>query len=146
MRVLLLKDVKSLGKKGDLKLVADGYARNFLIRNKLARMVGENETTLILEHKLKEEKDGMKKKASVEALAREIMGKEINFTVKTGRKNEVFSSVDAETIREALKRENINATKIYLDKPLRELGSHEIQIGLEFGIKTRITVKLLSQK
>lgn len=141
MKVLLLQDVKKVGKRYDVKDVNDGYARNFLIPKKLA---------------MPADKQAMSLKASVEAKERELVDQYqklaaklkrdiLEFKVRTGEKGEVFGSVDSEKIKKTLKEKGYGEVEVNLEKPLRALGEHELQINFGRGVTATVTVKLLSQ-
>ena len=140
MRVILLQDIKNLGRKYEVKNVADGYARNFLIPQKIvepatSENVGKLETKQAI---LAKELEKLKTK-----LEQVKQSGPIIFKVRTGERGEVFSSVTDSEIKEKL----IGEYPELKDAPfkigtvhLRELGEHQIEIDLGQGIKTEITI------
>ena len=142
MKIILLKDVRGLGKKGDVKNVADGYADNFLFLRGLAKAATDGDVK-----RLESEKENMaaerhKKLEVLKTLARELQEKEFVFRVKTGKKDEVFGSVGTKEISETLKSKKIAFEKIFLARPLKTLGGHDVEVGLGHGILTKIRAVL----
>lgn len=139
MKILLLQDVKKLGRKFDVKEVSEGYARNFLIARKLA--VPADKTALRAKKESDETEAGLIKKHQEAA---RVLGKTtMEFFVKVGKNNEVFGSVKPEEIKSVLlKKELIQANaEIILSKPLRYLGEHSVEV--DFGRGIRGTTKII---
>jgi len=139
MKVILLQDVKGIGKKMDVKNVSDGYARNFLIPNKFVSAYTE---------KTLREKESWDETKKIEAMKQkeenEILQKEhFEFLVKTGSRGEVFNSVTKESIEKFLEEKGFKKAEVLLKKPLRELGEHSVEIRLHGGYRgtARIIVK-----
>ncbi|MCL2025816.1 MAG: 50S ribosomal protein L9 [Leptospirales bacterium] len=142
MKVILQKDVANLGDAGDIKEVADGYARNYLIPKKLV-IVASDTGRRVIEHqkkiiKLKKEK---RRKAS-EQVASQITGKELRIAVRVGEEDKLFGSVTSIDIAKKLHEEGfeIDKRKILLDLPIKELGEYDIAIKLDDGITSTIKV------
>ena len=136
MKVILLNDVKNVGKKGEVKEVADGYARNFLIKNGLA--VIANEKGLSDLKKQKEEDQKAYDAAAVEQLT-------LEFAVKVGKEGRTFGSVSTKEITEELqKKHNITVDKKkFIDNgPFREVGMHKVKVELFKGVIAQLNVKL----
>lgn len=145
MKVVLLEDVKGLGKKLDVKEVPLGYVRNFLLPRKLVEPA--TEASLL---RLKKLKDGMEEQKRVlkGKLKRdaEAIGKlSLEFPIKTGEKGEVFGSVSAKDIKAALRGKGFEDQKINLAHPIKSLGEHGVEVILGEGIKARLAVKVRSQ-
>lgn len=142
MKVIFLKDVRSVGRKGDVKNVSDGYARNFLLPLMLAKVATDSEVKILEAQKENEIAHREEKVALLQITAKELSGKEIIFEIAAGDKGEVFGSVGEKDIEKALEAKDIETQRIFLDKPLKSLGNHEVEIELGFGVKTKITVIL----
>jgi large subunit ribosomal protein L9 len=142
MKVILLKDVKGVGKKGDVINAADGYARNFLLPRKLAEQATDVSMHILQNQK---ENERRKKLAEVEAaqmLANELKGKEITLTVKSGENGRLFGSITGKDIAEELNKQtglDIDKKKIVVDN-IRQLGGYEVEVKLYPEISTKIKV------
>ena len=143
MQVILIQDVKNLGKKGDVKNVSDGYARNFLLAKKLA----EKSTTEAIE-KLEslQKKEKLAESEKLEALrkiAEKLRGKTIQLKV-AGKKGKLFGSILAKDIVHELKKENFDLTEkaIMLEMPIKKIGEYEVKIVLEKGIEAKIKLNI----
>ncbi len=93
MKVILLKDVKSLGKKGDVVNTSDGYARNFLFPKKLAEEATNNSLHILNNKKENERKQKLAELEAAQKLAGELKGKEIKITAKTGDNGKLFGAI-----------------------------------------------------
>lgn len=149
MKVVLLQDIKGLGKKYDIKEVSDGYAKNFLFPKKLAKQLTQEEFKKIknLNQKLIEEEQKLIQ--HLQNLARTINERFIEFNLKTDEKGTVFGSVTKEMILKAL-REHKLITKervdILLDHPLKKIGEHKVKINFQKGITADLKVIIRSQQ
>ena len=148
MKVILLSDVKNVGKKGDIKEVADGYARNFLLRNKLA--VEATKTSIDI---LQQQNDDAQQKKDELVAAAEVVKEEIEkitlvFKVKTGVEGKVFGTVSTKQITdELLKKHQIKVDKRkFVDTDnLSSLGYHSVRIELFKGVVSTIKVQLIEE-
>ena len=144
MKVILLTDVPKVGKKGEIKDVADGYARNFLIKRGLA--VAESEgSRKVLQKQNEEAKElDMKNKAEAEELKKVIETKVLEFKVKA-KEGRVSGSVSGKQIEEALKKDGIiiDKRKIKDSAPLNELGTYDVKVELYRDVIANIKVKLI---
>ena len=141
MKVILLQDVKALGKKGDVVNVSDGYARNMLLKKGLGKEAnGQNMNDLKLQ-KANAEKVAQENLDAARALAEEMQDKEVKVSVKAGEGGRVFGSVSTKEIAEEIKKQlgyEIDKKKILLDAPGKALGYTEIDIKLH----TKVTAKM----
>ncbi|MEE8131846.1 MAG: 50S ribosomal protein L9 [Candidatus Paceibacterota bacterium] len=144
MQVILLQDIETLGKKFDIKQVKDGYARNFLIPRKLVKVADSAAIKQLEAQKAKIEQQEQEFKAKAEKLAKDLKDQKFDFYVKTGKKKEVFGSINKEDIKKSLAEKGIEA-EILLDKPFKALGEYKVEIDLGRGIKTKIDITLHSQ-
>ncbi|PKL35292.1 MAG: 50S ribosomal protein L9 [Spirochaetae bacterium HGW-Spirochaetae-1] len=142
MKVILQKDVPNLGDAGDIKDVADGYARNYLLPQKLvilanssSQKAAEHQKRLI---KFKKEK---RKKVS-EKLSESMSGIEIKLTAQVGDEDKLFGSITTMDIAKQLKMLGfeIDKRKIQMEQPIKELGEFEIPVKLEEGLTAKIKV------
>ena len=134
MKVILLEDVKALGKKGQTVNVSDGYARNMLLPKKLGI-----EATAKNLNELKLQK--AEQLAEAQAFAKEIEDKQVTVAIKVGEGGKVFGSVSAKEIAEAAKEQlgyDIDKKKMQLPNPIKVLGTTEVPIRLH----TKVTAKL----
>lgn len=139
MKVLLLQDVKKVGKKYDIKDVSDGYARNFLLAQKLAVPADARALQLKAEVAKKEQLLLVQYQKAAEDLKKEIL----EFKVRSGSKGEVFGSVTAADIKKALEVKGFSDLEVKLDQSLRFLGEREVEIAFGKGITGTVKVKLL---
>ena len=131
MKVILLSDVPKLGKKGDIKQVADGYGRNYLIARGLAVMESEG-AKKVLDKQIQEAKelDDLNRAKAVE-LKKDLETKKYEFIVKA-KEGKVSGSISSKQIEEAVKKDgfNIDKRKIINFEPLNELGTYDVKIEL----------------
>lgn len=141
MKVILLQDVKGLGKRGDLKEVAEGYARNFLFSKKLAEIATESVVKKAVATKSKQVEKNQMDLEKTQALASSIEG--MSITIFSKEKNgKLFGSVQPKDIVSALKKEGIDISEkaITLENHLKEVGEYEIVIKLDHAIETSLAV------
>ena len=131
MKVALIKDVKNLGKNGDVKDVADGYGRNFLIKNKLAEILTPAILKTLESQKEHKEKLSAELKERMELLKEKIKNLHVVFKVKVGKLGEVFGSITPLKIQNELKKRGIDLEKEQiLTKSIKTLGAGKIKIKL----------------
>ncbi len=140
MKVVLLQDIKGLGKKYDIKDVSDGYARNFLIPKKLAEAATGAALKRVADLKSKMEAEREKLVAELKAEAEKIKSKKIVFKMKTGEKGEVFGSVTARDIKDELEKLGVFHATPVLSKPIKTLGETKVEINFGEGVKATIEV------
>ena len=143
MKVLLIKDVKSLGKAGEVKEVKDGYGKNFLIAKGFAKHATPE---IIEEHKRMMAQKEAEEKAEIERLkelAKKLDKLEIIVKKKVGENGHLFGAVTKEEIAEALKEEHgieIDKKHITEKKPIKSVGEHDVDIKLGHGIHATLHV------
>ncbi|MBF1056513.1 MAG: 50S ribosomal protein L9 [Peptostreptococcus sp.] len=143
MKVILLKDLKGTGKKGEVKEVSDGYARNFLIKKGVA--VEASQANM---KELDEKEKSKERKALIEYEEAVLLGKQmeeinIQIEVKAGEGGRLFGSITSKEIAEQLKKQknlDIDKRKILMDEPIRTLGSTFVEIKLHQKVTTKIRV------
>jgi len=145
MKVILKADVKSLGKKGKICEVSDGYARNFLIPRGLALEASDgNLQDLAHKQKLEEQRRQREKQAAAD-LAKTIEALDIVIKVKVGEKGRLFGSVTNKEIAEVLEKQyklKLDKRKIEVKEPIKALGQFEIAIKLHPEITANATIKV----
>ena len=144
MKVIFIKDLKNQGKKGEIKEVKDGYAKNFLIKNGYAiKETKESLKILDRENKQAQEEDKQNTKNAKE-LKQKLENEQIKFQVKTGKNDKVFGSISAKQIKDKLdEKYNIDKKQIIINNPISSLGFHEIEINLYKDIKAKIKIELI---
>ena len=142
MRVIFLQDVPNVARAGEIKEVADGYSRNFLIPKKLALLANSQAGILEAQRKMKVESQ-TDIQAKIVELASQLEGKEVTLKARTGAKHRLYGSITTADI--AAELENtvgsvIDKRRIELAEPIRQLGSYEVAIRLAKDIIPKIKV------
>ena len=145
MKVVLLEDVKSLGKKGDIVEVSEGYARNFIIpKKKGVEANQENLNTLKLQ-KANEEKIAKEKLEAAKELAAKLNEASVSLTIKGGKDGRSFGSVSSKEIEEAIKSQlglEIDKKKLVIAEPIKTFGNHEVKVKLHKDVTAALKVKV----
>lgn len=147
MRVVFLQDVPNVAKAGEIKEVAPGYARNFLIPKKLALVAKPQALSQV--ETIKRTKVKEKEKEELAALAQQIEGKEITIKAKAGAKGRLYGSITSGDIADGLSKSTalaIDKRKIELEEPIRQLGSHEVSIRLAKDTLPKIRVNIIEEE
>jgi large subunit ribosomal protein L9 len=145
MRVVFLQDVPRVAKAGEIKEVADGYARNFLIPRKLALLARPQVVSQLGTAQRAEAKED----TELVALAQQIEGKEINIKARAGAKDRLYGSITSADIAAELGKSSglvIDKRKIELEEPIRSLGNYEITIRLAKDIVPKIKVSVTEEE
>lgn len=149
MEVILLEDVKALGKKGQIVKVNDGYARNFILKKNLGiEANGKNLNDLKLQ-KANEEKLAQEKLDEAKKLAAEIEEKHVTLSIKSGEGGRTFGSVSTKEVAAAVKAQlgyEIDKKKMMLDEPIRTLGTHIIQVKYHKDVIGKLEVRVTEAK
>lgn len=149
MKVIFLDDIPNKGKRGEIKEVANGYARNFLFPRGLALLATETALKTAQIQLQKQAQHRANEQVNLAELAHHIDGTKVYFQVRAGAKERLFGSITNADIAQELSKIAgfpIDKRKITLDKPLREIGSHEIMVKLSTDIAVRVTVVIEEQK
>ncbi len=149
MKVIFLENIPGMARAGEIKEVADGYARNYLIPKKLVTYVNR-ETTSRLKAKLQVEiNQQVKKEAEIAEIARQLEGKEVSLKAKVGAKNRLYGSITSADIATELQNTigiTLDKRKIELIEPIRELGNYDITIRLSKDIIPKVKVIVSERK
>lgn len=148
MKVVLLSDVKALGKKGELVNTSDGYARNYLFPRKLAK---EANAQAMNELKNAEDSKAFKIKTETDnakAAAESLKDKVVKIQARAGQQGKIFGSVTSKEVAHAVKHQcgiDIDKRKITIDGDIKAFGSYKAEIKLYTGISATITVMVIEQ-
>jgi large subunit ribosomal protein L9 len=141
MKVVLLKDVRNVGKRDDIITVSDGYARNFLFPQKLAAEATPGALKEIARKRAAQDAREAEMRAEAQAKAELLKNKIITLEVKCGDKGRLYGSVTAAEVAEALEKQHgikADKRKIDIGDPIREVGIREISVWLYSGITTKM--------
>lgn len=143
MKVILLEDVKSLGKKGEIVNVSDGYARNMILPKKLGlEATSKNLNDLKLQNQ-HAEKVAQENLEAAKKFAEELKDKKIEVKMKSGEGGRTFGSISTKEISEAAKKQldlELDKKKMILKDPIKALGTYEVQIKLHPQVTGTFTV------
>jgi large subunit ribosomal protein L9 len=148
MKVIFLQDVKGTGKKGEVKEVSEGYARNFLIPRKLAIPATEGNLNSLKEQQRLEAKRKEEEKKRAEELKKKLDAVTLTMKTKTGEGGRVFGSITSKQISQELKKVyqlDVDKKKIQLDDPIRELGVTKVPVKLHPEVTATLTVHVVEE-
>lgn len=143
MRVILKREVRGLGRPGEIKDVADGYAQNFLLPRGLAIEATAGELKHLAQERQAEKQKKDRAHADAEELAARLATLTLVFRLKAGEQGKTFGSVTNKDVADALKREHgidVDRTKIQLGEPVRTLGTHSVEVRLASDVRAKVTV------
>lgn len=143
MKVILLKDVKGQGKKGDVVNVSIGYARNFLLKNNLAKEATPGNLKALQAKQRKDANAEQQEKDDAEQLKEKLANLTIELKAKAGEAGRLFGSITNKQIAEVLKKDyglKVDRRKIELDQPIRALGTVTIPVKLHSEVTGSIKV------
>jgi large subunit ribosomal protein L9 len=148
MEVILREDVEKLGGRGQIVKVADGYARNFLLPKKLAVVATDANRKIVEQERQAHLRREAKEKASAEDLAKMMTGTVVTIAQKAGEQEQLFGSVTAKDIAEALVRQNyhVDRRKIQLEEPIKQLGEFKVPVRLHREVTVEITVRVVPEE
>lgn len=149
MKVILLQDVKSLGKKDQIVDVSDGYARNFVLPKKLGMEATPKNLNELKLKKAHEDKVAAEILAQAQALAAQMQDESVILSIKVGEGGKTFGSVSSKEIAEAIKSQlghDIDKKKIVLKEAIRSLGTHIVDIKLHTKVTAKFNVKVVETK
>lgn len=147
MRVILLQEVNNLGKKGDIKEVLDGYARNFLLPKKMAKIATSGAVRNTEAEKVKEEQEKQANLEKLRGTAADLKGKKVLILAKE-RDGKLFGSIAAKDIAAVLKKENLEIGEkfIIIKEAIKKIGEYSITIELAKDIQAKINLEIRGEK
>ena len=149
MRVLLLKEVPGLGQAGQIKTVADGHGRNFLLPRRLAEIATEGAIRQSEVMRKAEDRRAARLQSAAETVAAELSGMTVHFTAKAGEQGKLYGSITSAQVAESLSQKSgreIDKRRLDLEEPLRELGLFDVRIKLAPGVETIIKVVIEAEE
>lgn len=147
MRIILLQNVEDLGKKWEVKEVADGYARNFLIPKGFAKPATESEVAEAERRGAEEEQRAKKELEGIQGIASKLDGYELKIRMTVGEEGQLYEGVNAQKLSERLKEEGflVDQKHIRLQAPIKELGESGVVVELDHGLEAEIRVIIEAQ-
>lgn len=145
MKVILLEDVKSLGKKGDIVNVNEGYARNFILPKKLGVEADAKHMNDLKLKKANDEKVAKEQYEEALALKEKVEAGEVKLTIKAGEGGKTFGSVSSKEIAAAASSQlglELDKKKIHLPEPIKTLGTHNVTVKLHSKVSAELKVKV----
>ena len=143
MEVLLTQDVAGLGRAGEIKKVAAGYGRNYLIPRGLAVLTRPDLVRQAEEQRRAAEKKAVRETADARALAQKMAQMTLTFKAKAGEQDKLYGSITSGDIVEELAKQlgrEMDRRKVLLEQPLKQLGSHQVAIKLATDVTAELTV------
>lgn len=143
MKIILLEDVKSLGKKGDIVNANDGYARNFIFKKNLGIEATPKALNDLKLQKQNDEKVAAENLANARKLAEEISDKSVTLSIKAGSDGRTFGSVSTKEISIAAKEQlgyDLDKKKMHLNDPIKSIGTFHVPIKLHPKVTAELTV------
>ena len=143
MEVILLQDVKSLGKKGDLVKINEGYARNYVLPKKLGIEANAKNLNDLKLTKAKEDKLAKEELEAAKALALKIEEEPVNVTIKVGEGGRTFGAVSSKEVAAALKEQraiDIDKKKMHMEDVIKSLGTYEVAVKLHKDVTAKLRV------
>jgi large subunit ribosomal protein L9 len=146
MRVVLRTDLDNLGKRGDIREVADGYARNYLLPKGHAIVAGSGlDAQATAMRRARDRRDARDREAA-ETIARLLVPEVIRLSARAGAEGKLFGSVTSADVVAAVSEQtgiDLDRRKLHLDDPIRTLGVHEVQVKLHSEVEFRVTIEVV---
>ena len=148
MKVILLQDVKSLGKKGDIVEVNDGYARNFLLKTKKGVEANNKNMNDLKLHKANQDKIAQEQLEAARELGRKLEESKVTVSIKTGEGGRAFGTVSSKEIAAAAQEQlglDIDKKKVQLKEQLKSLGTFHVPVKLHPKVTAELTVNVTEE-
>jgi len=148
MEVILREDIAKLGARGEVVKVASGYARNFLLPKRLAVLATDANRKIVEQERHAHLRREAKLKGEAEDLAKLVTGVSVTIAQKAGENDQLFGSVTAKDIAEALEKQHysIDRRKIHLEDPIKQLGEYKVAVKLHREVSAEITVHVVKEE
>ncbi|WP_240415770.1 50S ribosomal protein L9 [Paenibacillus periandrae] len=149
MKVILLKDVKGQGKKGDIKEVSEGYATNFLLPQKLAAAANEGSVKMLDQQKKAEQRKKEQEKADAVELGKKLEALTVELKAKSGKDGRLFGAIPSKQVAEELEKQfklKLDKRKILMDEPIRTLGVTEVGVKLHTEVSAKLKIHVSEDK
>ena len=147
MKVILLQDVKKMGKKGDVIEASDGYARNYLFPRKLAEEATANALHVVNAKKENERKKKLAELEAAQKLAAELKGKEVTINAKAGDNGRLFGAITNKDVAEAINSEfNLSIDKEVVVNTIKVAGTYEVEVKLYPEVSTKMKVNIVPKQ
>lgn len=147
MKVILLKPVEQLGRVGDIKEVALGYARNYLIPRGLADAATADLIAQISAQRERQRRQAEEELASAEAIAAKLDGQEITVVAKVTGAGTLYAAVGPQKIAAALQAKGFAVAKEQIrSQPMKAVGEHEVVVSLPHGLESKVTVTVVAEE
>ncbi len=148
MKIILLQDVKSLGKQGEIVNVSDGYARNFILPKKVGVEANSKNMNDLKLQKANEEKRAQELLDAAKELAKVLETKEVVVKMKSGEGGKTFGSISSKEIAAEAKKQcdlELDKKKIQLPEPIKALGAYEVNVKLHPKVSAKLKVKVIEE-
>lgn len=145
MKVILLQDVKSLGKKDAIVEVSDGYGQNYLLPRKLAVAATAGNMNEVKQRKDSLDNKAKRELAAAKEYADKLNDKVVSINAKVGENGKLFGAISNKDIQDAIKAQyglDVDKKKIVLNDPIKNVGSYDVEIKLYTGVSAKIVVKV----
>jgi len=148
MEVILREDIEKLGGRGEIVKVAAGYARNFLLPRRLAVPATEANRKIVEQERQAHLRKEVKVKSEAEDLSKMLTGVSVTIAQKAGENDQLFGSVTAKDVADALAAQNYNIDrrKVHLEEPLKQLGEYKVPVKLHKDVTAEVTVIVVKEE
>lgn len=148
MQVILRENIEKLGSRGDIVTVADGFARNYLLPRRLAVPATEANKKIVEQERQAHLRREAKERGEAEELSRLLAGVTVTIPQKAGEHDQLFGSVTAKDISEALEQQHfsVDRRKIQLEEPIKQLGEYKVPVRLHKDVTAEILVRVVKEE
>jgi len=146
--VILKQDIRALGKKGDIKEVADGYGRNYLLPKGLAIEANSGNLKILADQKEMTAQKELREMEEAKELAGRLNGLEICFKVKTGEGGRLFGSITGKDLADQIYQKTkieVDKRKLEIEDAIKKLGKHQVKVHLYKGITAEVNVDVVAE-